>query len=129
MSALTFEVVDALVEPYAAQPTMALRLHVGETTGTPVHAVALRAQLKIEPQRRRYDAAEEGRLYELFGATPQWGDSLRPFLWTHLSAMVPGFAGETMSTRVRGWRPPAACGWTWCARTPRPASTSCPSAL
>ena len=53
-------------------------------TGAPVHAVALRCQIRIEPQRRRYDADEEARLVELFGETPQWGDSLRPFLWTHV---------------------------------------------
>ena len=39
-------------------------------------------QIMIEPQRRRYDAAEEDRLFELFGETPRWGDTLRPFLWT-----------------------------------------------
>ena len=94
MSALEFEVVDALVEPYAAQPTLLLRLRITETSGTPVHAVALRCQLKIEPQRRRYDHDEEEKLYELFGSTPQWGESLRPFLWTHLSATIPGFDGR-----------------------------------
>jgi hypothetical protein len=94
-SSLEFEVIDGIVEPYAAQPTLLLRLRITETTGTPVHAVALRCQLKIEPQRRRYDKDEEARLYELFGATPQWGESLRPFLWTHLGATVPGFTGTT----------------------------------
>lgn len=96
MSALEFDVVEGLVEPYAAQPTLLLRLRITETTGTPVHAVALRCQLKIEPQRRRYDTTEETKLYELFGATPQWGESLRPFLWTHLSATIPGFDGVTV---------------------------------
>ena len=38
---------------------------------------------------------EEHRLYELFGPTPQWGESLRPFLWTHVGATVPGFTGAT----------------------------------
>ena len=36
------------------------------------------------------------RLYELFGDTPQWGDSLRPFLWTHVSTMVTAFTGSTV---------------------------------
>jgi hypothetical protein len=95
MSALAFEVVDAAVEPFAAQPTLLLRVRLTETTGTPVHAVALRCQVKIEPQRRHYGEDEVGRLYELFGETPQWGDSLRPFLWTHTGAVVPGFDGAT----------------------------------
>jgi hypothetical protein len=95
VSALDFEVVDAGVEPFAAQPTLVLRLRLTETTGTPVHAVALRCQVKIEPQRRHYGDDEVVRLYELFGETPQWGDSLRPFLWTQTGAVVPGFDGTT----------------------------------
>jgi hypothetical protein len=60
-----------------------------------VHALALRVQIRIEPQKRRYDSKEEVRLYELFGETPQWGDSLRPFLWTHVSSVIAGFDGTT----------------------------------
>ena len=95
MTTVSFAVVDAAVDPYAAQPTMLLRVRATEPSGVRVHAVALRCQVRIEPQRRRYDTVEEHRLYELFGETPQWGDSLRPFLWTHLAATVPAFEGET----------------------------------
>jgi hypothetical protein len=95
VSQLAFDIVGAAVEPYAAQPTMLLRVRITETTGAPVHAVALRCQLKIEPQRRHYDDDEVARLYELFGETPQWGESLRPFLWTHLGITVPGFRDTT----------------------------------
>jgi hypothetical protein len=72
-----------------------MRLRVSEATGAEVHALALRCQIRIEPQRRRYRADEEERLYELFGETPRWGDTLRPFLWTHVSATLPGFSGST----------------------------------
>ena len=72
-----------------------LRLRITEKTGAPVHAVALRCQIRIEPQRRRYDHDEEERLVELFGEPPQWGDSLRPFLWTHVATTVTGFDGAT----------------------------------
>ena len=92
---LAFEVVDARPEPYAAVPTMMFRLRAEETSGDAVHALALRAQLRIEPQRRHYSADEEDRLYEQFGPTPQWGESLRPFLWTHVATMLPGFTGTT----------------------------------
>jgi hypothetical protein len=93
---LAFEVVGAHAEAYAAEPTLALQLRITETTGTPVHAVALKCQIRIEPQRRKYQAAEEARLIEVFGETPQWGDSLRPFLWTHVSTTVTAFTGETV---------------------------------
>jgi len=95
MSELAIEVIDARAEPYAAVPTLLLRLAVTEPSGDPVHAVALRAQVQIEPQRRRYSADEESRLLELFGEQPQWGESLRPFLWTHATTMLTGFTGHT----------------------------------
>lgn len=92
---LGFEVVGARAEPYAAVPTIMLRLRITTASDEPVHALALNCQVRIEPQRRTYAADEEEHLYELFGETPQWGASLRPFLWTHLSSMVTGFTGET----------------------------------
>lgn len=92
---LGFEVVGARVEPHAAAPTIVLRLRITAADDEPVHAVSLTCQVRIEPQRRTYSSAEEERLYDLFGETRQWGDSLRPFLWTHLSTMVTGFTGAT----------------------------------
>ncbi len=95
MSNLTFEVVGVEPDRYAAAPTLLFKLRVTETTGASIHALALRCQIRIEPQRRRYEPAEEERLLAMFGETPQWGDSLRPFLWTHATAMVAGFEGST----------------------------------
>jgi len=95
VTVLGFEVLDAWPEPHAAVPTIMMRLRVSETSGGSVHALALRCQIRIEPQRRRYQAEEEERLYELFGDTPRWGDSLRPFLWTHVSTTIAGFDGWT----------------------------------
>jgi hypothetical protein len=95
MIELSFEVVGAHPERYAAEPTLMLELRITEADGRPVHAVALKCQVRIEPQRRRYQPAEEERLLELFGETPRWGDSLRPFLWTHVATTVPAFAGTT----------------------------------
>ncbi|HKE76205.1 MAG TPA: DUF6084 family protein [Acidimicrobiales bacterium] len=95
MTALAIEVLGAEAVAHAAVPTLALRLRIEEPSGALVHALALRCQIRIEPQRRRYDADEEARLTELFGETPQWGDSLRPFLWTHVAATVPAFTGST----------------------------------
>jgi hypothetical protein len=95
VTSLAFEVLGAVAEPHAAVPTIMFRLHVEEADRLRVHALALRTQIRIEPQRRRYSPDEEERLYELFGETPQWGDSLRPFLWTHVSTTVGGFDGST----------------------------------
>lgn len=95
MTELDFAVVGAEPDRFAAAPTLVFKLRVTETSGTPIHVLALRCQIRIEPQRRRYSPEEEERLLALFGETPQWGDSLKPFLWTHASAMVAGFAGST----------------------------------
>jgi hypothetical protein len=94
---LRIDVVDAAVERFAAVPTLRFRTRLEEASGATIHAIALRAQIRIEPQRRRYEPDEEGCLLELFGETPMWGDSLKPFLWTHVDTMVTGFTGETMT--------------------------------
>ncbi|HEY2290589.1 MAG TPA: DUF6084 family protein [Thermoanaerobaculia bacterium] len=91
MTALDFSVLGARAEPYAAVPTLMLRLRITESTGERVHAIALRCQIQIEPRQRHYTAAEEERLLELFGEPSRWGETLKTILWTHASLMVPGF--------------------------------------
>jgi hypothetical protein len=95
VSDLTFEIVGARPVPYAASPQLALRLRIIESSGVPVHAITLHAQIRIEPQHRRYDAEESARLTELFGPPERYGDTLRPMLWTHVSQTVLAFEHET----------------------------------
>lgn len=95
MAELGIAVTGASLDRYAAVPTISFSLQLHEASGTTVHAIALRTQVRIEPHRRRYSPAEAERLVELFGETPQWGESLRPFLWTHLDRTIGGFSGET----------------------------------
>lgn len=94
MTELAITVVSSAPDPYAAVPTMLLRLRIETNEAEPVHAMVLKAQIRIEPQLRRYSAEEGARLLELFGQTPQWGESLRPFLWTHVSTTVAEFTGS-----------------------------------
>ena len=93
MSDLRFEVVGGRAEPYAAVPTLMLRLAIRDANQAKIHAIVLRIQIQIESQRRHYAAAEEGRLFELFGERARWGDTLRTMLWTHVGVMVPAFDG------------------------------------
>ncbi len=95
MSSLSFEVLGARAEPYAAVPTLVFRLRIAEATGERVHTIALRCQIQIEPRRRPYSEAEEERLLEIFGEPQRWGQTLKTVLWTHASLMVPGFEGGT----------------------------------
>jgi hypothetical protein len=91
---LAFSVLDAVPQPYAATPTLLFRLRVTDDGGTPVSAVALRAQIRIEPQRRPYTDDEAAGLVDQFGGRERWRDTLRPYLWTHATAMLRGFSGD-----------------------------------
>jgi hypothetical protein len=86
-----FEVEAARPERYAAVPTLTFVIRVAQESGPPIHTIALRCQIRIEPNRRGYSNAEERRLEELFGKTPRWGDTLKPFLWTNVSHLTPAF--------------------------------------
>lgn len=94
MTELTFSVRDVEVEPYAAVPVLTAGLRIEEATGEAVHAIALRCQVRIEPQRRRYSDDEESGLLDMFGRRQRWPNTLKPFLWMHSTAMVQGFSGS-----------------------------------
>jgi len=95
MADLSFTVVDVVPERYAAAPNLLARIRVEEATGTRVHALALRAQIRIEPQRRRYDDPEARALLDLFGDRSRHAETLRPFPWLHASTVAQGFRGST----------------------------------
>jgi hypothetical protein len=95
MADFTFECTGARAEPYAVVPTLTLTVRIAETTGVPVHVIALRCQIRIEPAHRRYTETEAERLHDLFGDTSRWADTLKPLQWTNLALMVPGFTSVT----------------------------------
>ncbi|MEV8148800.1 DUF6084 family protein [Arthrobacter sp. NPDC080073] len=93
MTVLAFTVLDLQPEPYAASPQLTARLRVTESTGAEVHAIALRCQVRILPQRRGYAPEEEPGLLDLFGERGRWPTTLKSFLWLQCSTMVQGFNG------------------------------------
>ncbi len=95
MADLSFQVTGARAEPYAAVPTLIFSLRIEEATGQAIHAIALRCQIQIEPNRRSHSPQEQARLLEMFGQPSRWGDTVKPFLWTHAPLMVTGFSGAT----------------------------------
>jgi hypothetical protein len=96
MPELNFQMHDAKPQCQAAEPMLLFNLGIIETTQTPIQSVMLRCQIRIEPGRRRYRAAEQERLLDLFGTPERWGQTVRPMLWTHVSLIVPGFTGSTL---------------------------------
>jgi hypothetical protein len=95
VSELEFSCAGAIPDLHAAGPAISLQLHVAETTGAEVYALALRCQLRIEPQRRRYNDSEADALRDLFGERSRWGDTLKPMQLGFLNHVLPGFTGET----------------------------------
>ena len=93
---LAFRIDDIVSEPYAAVPQLTARLEISERSGEKVHALALRCQVRIEPQRRGYDAHEIAGLADQFGPRERWSQTLKPFLWMHCSTMVQGFSEMTL---------------------------------
>lgn len=95
MSTWKFAVREVVVDPYAADPQLIAQLRIEQGDGEPVHAMALRCQVRIEPQRRGYDEHEAIGLRGQFGDRDRWSATLKPFLWMQCSTMVQGFRGET----------------------------------
>ena len=78
MPDLTFQVAGAAVVPYAATPQLAFKLHITNAPpDEPIQAIALRCQIQIETQRRRYDPADHALLLDLFGEPERWSTTLR----------------------------------------------------
>lgn len=91
---VTFTVLDVAPEPYSVSPVLTARVCVAAGGDDPVHAIALRCQVRIEPLRRSYSDAEAAGLVDLFGTRDRWASTQRTFLWQHCAAMVPGFVGN-----------------------------------
>ncbi|OBJ20416.1 DUF6084 family protein [Mycobacterium colombiense] len=92
---VSFEVLDVTAEPYSVSPVLTARVGVTAGGDDPVHAIALRCQVRIEPLRRAYSDDEAAGLMDLFGPRERWASTQRTFLWQHCTAMVPGFTGHT----------------------------------
>jgi Family of unknown function (DUF6084) len=98
MPDLQISVEGSGVVPYAATPLIAFKLRItNNPPGEVIHTIALRVQIQIEATRRKYAAAEQTQLLDLFGSPDRWGQTLRTMLWTHSSAVIPEFFGSTVA--------------------------------
>ena len=96
MPDLHFQVEDAFATPNAAVPQLTFRVRITNSEPEAIHSIALRAQVQIEPVRRRYTAEEQEHLKELFGEPERWSKSVHPLLWTNANINVTGFSGSTI---------------------------------
>lgn len=90
-----FSVIDVAPEPYAVTPALTARIAVSVPGDEPVHAIALRCQVRVDPSRRGYSDDEAAGLTDLFGPRERWATTQHSFLWQHCAAMVPGFTATT----------------------------------
>jgi Family of unknown function (DUF6084) len=93
---LRFAVQGAEALRPAAVPTIRFTVRI-DSGGAAIRSIQLETQVRIAATRRAYDAAEQERLAELFGAPHRWGETLRSFLWANLTRVVPPFEGETLA--------------------------------
>jgi hypothetical protein len=94
VSELVFDCIDAGADLYAVAPTIVFRLQIAETSGQPIGGIMLRAQLRIEPLKRRYTDAEAEKIRDLFGERSRWGDTMKAMQFANVTQMVPPFTGS-----------------------------------
>jgi hypothetical protein len=90
-----FRVLGARGRRHAAVPALDFDVHVSEPGGRQVYAIALTAQVMIEPARRAYDDETRAKLVELFGPPERWATTTRSLVWHQADALVPAFTGST----------------------------------
>ena len=94
--ALSFAVDGAERVDHVAVPTLRFALRIDALEGRQIKSVLLDVQIQIAARRRRYDAAAEDRLFELFGPPGTWGSTLRTLPWTRATLVVPPFTGSAV---------------------------------
>ncbi|MEU6084822.1 DUF6084 family protein [Streptomyces sp. NPDC047108] len=92
---LVFTVTGVEPERFASVPTLRFGLEIRRAGGGPVRSVSLTTAVRIDVARRRYDAAEQRALAELFGEPQRWGSTVRPLSWTQVTVVVPPFDEST----------------------------------
>lgn len=98
---LWFEVLSAGPARDMITPALSFDLRVSNRVpDQPIHAVLLRCQIHIEVARRRYSAAEQDSLRDLFDDPSRWSDTVKPMTWATLSLNVPAFEKTTVCPMV-----------------------------
>jgi len=95
MPDLSFKIDKAEPAKFAASPLLNFSLSISDADSQPIHTVALRCQIRLEPGRRSYETVEKQRLTDLFGEPARWGQTMRSTLWAHSSVIVPPFTDAT----------------------------------
>jgi Family of unknown function (DUF6084) len=97
MPDLSFEVISAEVAAYSVIPLLIFKMRiVNEVEEEQIQNISLKSQIMLTVTQRRYSAEEKAKLKDLFGEPERWGKTLRTFLWTNVTTVVPRFSGSTI---------------------------------
>ena len=97
MPDLSFEVINAEVAAYSVLPMLIFKMRIANAIEEEqIQNINLKCQIMLTVTRRRYNGEEKAKLQELFGEPERWGSTLRTFLWTHVTTVVPRFSGSTI---------------------------------
>jgi hypothetical protein len=97
MPDLSFEVISAEVAAYSVIPLLIFKMRiVNEVEEEQIQNISLKSQIMLTVTQRRYSSEEKAKLKELFGEPERWGKTLRTFLWTNVTTVVPRFSGSTI---------------------------------
>ncbi|MEO8955369.1 MAG: DUF6084 family protein [Ktedonobacteraceae bacterium] len=97
MPDLSFEVISAEAAAYSVVPLLNFKMRiVNANEEEQIQNISLKSQIMLTVTQRRYNAEEKAKLQELFGEPERWGKTLRTFLWTHVTTVVPRFTGSTI---------------------------------
>jgi hypothetical protein len=98
MPDLSFQIEQVEVAAFSAAPQLSFKLRLSNANaGETIHTVALRCQIQLEVARRRYGPSDQEALLDLFGSPDRWSQTLKTFLWTHASVVVPSFTDTTVA--------------------------------
>src|SRR5436305_14788287 len=97
MPDLSFEVIGAEVAAYSILPMLNFKLRIeNESEDEQIHNINLKCQIMLSVTQRRYNTEEKAKLQDIFGEPERWGETLRTFLWTHVTTVVPRFSGSSI---------------------------------
>lgn len=97
MPDLSFQIMSAEAVAYSALPMLSFKMRiVSADEEEQIQSINLKSQIMLTVTRRGYNAEEKAKLQELFAEPERWGSTLRTFLWTNVTSVVPRFSGSTI---------------------------------
>jgi uncharacterized protein DUF6084 len=93
-----FSIAGVTPEPFAPTPQLVFDTRVTDASGREVYTIALTAHVRIDAERRAYDASTREELLDLFGAPERLPATVGSLLLARVETLVPSFTGSGACT-------------------------------